>query len=70
MAKSPKMTAARRKRMKPSSFGIPSKRKYPLDTKSRARNALSRVAQHGSSKEKAQVRRAVRRKYPSIGKRK
>ncbi|MCQ8831772.1 hypothetical protein [Streptomyces malaysiensis] len=66
MAKSPKMTAKRRKRLPKSSFGVPSKRKYPLDTKGRARNALARVAQHGSSSQKAQVRKAVRRRYPSI----
>lgn len=66
MAKSPKMTAKRRRSLPKSSFAVPSKRKYPLDTKGRARNALARVAQHGTSSEKAQVRRAVKRKYPSI----
>lgn len=64
--KSNKMTAAKRKRLSPKSFGLPKKRKYPLDTKRRARNALSRVSQHGTSAEKARVRRAVKRKYPSI----
>lgn len=68
MAKSAKMTAKRRKSLKSSSFGVPSKRKYPLDTPGRARNALARVAQHGSPAEKAKVRKAVKRKYPSIGK--
>jgi hypothetical protein len=60
------MTAKKRKSLPKSSFGVPSKRKYPLDTKGRARNALARVAQHGTSSEKAQVRKAVKRKYPSI----
>lgn len=71
--KSPKMTAKRRNRMKAPSFGVPSKRKYPLDTAARARNALARVAQHGTATEKKQVQAKVRRKYPSIavgGKRK
>lgn len=61
-----KLTNKKRKRLKTSSFAIPSKRKYPIADKSHARNALSRVAQHGTSREKAQVRRAVKRKYPSI----
>lgn len=64
--KSPKMTAKRRNRMKASSFGVSSKRKYPLDTAARARNALARVAQHGTSTEQAQVRKKVRARYPSI----
>jgi hypothetical protein len=68
MPKSPKLTAARRKRLKSTTFAIPSKRKYPIDTIGRARNALARVSQFGSAAEKAQVRRAVKRKYPSIGK--
>ncbi len=63
-----KLTSKGRKRMKSSSFAIPSKRKYPINDKAHARNALARVAQHGTPKEKAQVRRAVKRKYPSIGK--
>lgn len=64
--KGKKLTAAGRKKMKPSSFGLPGKRKYPLDTKARARNALARVSQHGTPAEKAQVRRKVASKYPSI----
>lgn len=64
--KSPKLTAKRRNRLKNSTFAIPSKRKYPLDTIGRARNALSRVAQHGTTTEKTKVKRAVKRKYPSI----
>ena len=65
-----KLKAKKRRRLKKSSFAIPSKRKYPIHDKAHARNALSRVAQHGSPKEKAQVRRAVKRKFPSIGKKK
>lgn len=63
-----KLTSRGRKRMKASSFAIPSKRKYPINDKAHARNALARVAQHGSASEKATVRRAVKRKFPSIGK--
>lgn len=65
-----RLTSAKRKRLKKSSFAVPGKRKYPIHDKAHARNALSRVAQHGSAAEKKQVRAAVRRKYPSIGKRK
>jgi hypothetical protein len=52
--------------MKPSSFGVPSQKKYPIDTKRRARNALARVAQHGTPAQKTQVRKRVKAKYPSI----
>lgn len=65
--KSPKLTAKRRNRLAKSTFAEPGKRKYPMDTPNRARNALSRVAQHGSPAEQKQVRSAVHRKYPSIG---
>ncbi len=63
-----KLTAAKRKKLKKSSFAIPSKRKYPIPDISHARNALARVAQHGTPSEKRQVRRAVYRKYPSLKK--
>jgi hypothetical protein len=35
---------------------------------SHARNALARVSQHGTPAEKKQVRAAVAKKYPGIGK--
>jgi hypothetical protein len=41
---------------------------YPIPDASHARNALSRVAQHGSPAEKAAVRAKVRSKFPGIGK--
>jgi hypothetical protein len=40
---------------------------YPIPDESHARNALARVAQHGSPEEKSKVRAAVHRKYPEIG---
>jgi hypothetical protein len=73
------LSAARRRKMPNSQFALPGKGKgaggkgpgaYPVDTIGRARNALSRVAQNGTSAEQAQVRRKVRAKYPSIGKKK
>lgn len=62
-----KLTAKTRKRLKKSSFAIPSKRAYPMEDMAHARNALSRVAQNGTPAQKKQVRAAVHRKYPSIG---
>jgi len=61
-----KISYSGRKRMANKTFAIPSKRKYPIPDVSHARNALARVAANGTSAEKAQVRRAVRRKFPSI----
>lgn len=63
-----KITASRRKRMANSAFAEPGKRKYPIPDAAHARNALARVAANGTPAEKKQVRAAVKRKYPSIGK--
>lgn len=63
-----KLTTSARKALPKSDFAIPSERKYPINNPSHARNALSRVAQHGSPSEKKEVRAAVHRKYPDIGK--
>jgi len=61
-----KLTSAQRNALPRSDFAQPSKRKYPINDRSHARNALSRVAQHGSPSQKARVRAAVRRRYPGI----
>lgn len=61
-----KLTARKRNRMKATSFAIPSKRAYPIPDRAHAISALSRVAQHGTAAEKTQVRKAVKKKYPSI----
>lgn len=37
--KSPKMTAGKRKSLPKSSFGLPGSRRFPTDTKGRARSA-------------------------------
>lgn len=65
-----KLKAKKRNRLSKKSFAIPGKRKYPIHDKSHARNALSRVSQHGSSSEKKRVRAAVYRKYPGLKKKK
>lgn len=63
------LTSRGRKRLSRGSFALPGRR-YPIHDISHARNALARVAQHGTASEKARVRAAVRRKFPSIGQRK
>lgn len=39
---------------------------YPINTKARGANALSRVSANGTPAEKAKVRAAVKRKYPDL----
>jgi len=59
------ITAARRKKLRPSQFAYPRTRKYPIDTKARARNALARAAQKKTSGSYAHVAKAVRRRWGS-----
>lgn len=40
--------------------------RYPINTPKRARSALTRIAQHGTPAQQVKVRRAVKRRYPSI----
>lgn len=58
-------TKGGRAQMAPSSFALPGK-KYRIDDKAHARNALARVAQSGTPAQQAHVQRAVKAKYPSI----
>jgi len=60
----------KRSRVKAKTFAIPSKRKYPIPDKAHARNALARVAQHGTPAEQKKVKAAVKRRFPSIGRKK
>ena len=59
-----------RKNLKKKMFALPGKRKYPIPDKAHARNALARVAQHGSPAEQKKVKAAVKKRFPSIGKKK
>src|SRR5579859_5282960 len=63
-----KLKAKQRRALPKSAFAIPSKApksgSYPINDESHARNALSRAA---GKPEEAQVRAAVRRKFPNIG---
>lgn len=66
-----KLTYGERKAMPEKEFALPGKRKggkggYPIEDPDHARNALARVAQHGTPGEKAEVRRKVHAKYPGI----
>ncbi len=63
-----KLSTTERKEIPAKSFAEPDKRKYPIENEAHAKNALSRVSQFGTSAEKIKVRRAVKKKYPSIGK--
>lgn len=71
------LTTAARKSMPKGDFALPGKGEgpegkgagsYPIPDASHARNALARVAQHGTPEEKAKVKAAVHRKFPDIGK--
>lgn len=71
------LTAKKRQKLPSSSFALPGKGEgksgkgsgsYPIPDASHARNALSRVAQNGSSAEQATVRAKVKAKFPNIGK--
>ena len=61
------LTYHARKELPKKDFVFKKSRAYPINDKAHARNALARVSQFGSSEEKAKVRSAVHRKYPSIG---
>jgi hypothetical protein len=63
-----KLSSKRRAKLSKRSFALPGKRKYPIHDKAHARNALARVAQHGTAAEKKAVRAKVTRRYPSLKK--
>ena len=69
------LSSTQRKHLPSSSFALPGHGQgpqgkgsgsYPIPDEAHARNALARVAQHGSPEEKARVRSAVHRKFPEI----
>jgi hypothetical protein len=57
-----------RKKLRKKQFALPGKRKYPIPDKAHARNALARVAQNGTPSEQRKVKAAVKKRFPSIGK--
>jgi len=60
-----KLTTAVRKRLPEGAFALPGRR-YPIEDKAHARNALARVSQDGSPAEKATVQRKVHERFPGI----
>lgn len=62
-----KLTAKARKAIPTKDFAIEKGRKYPIEDRSHARNALARVSQYGTPAQKKEVRREVHAKYPGIG---
>lgn len=61
-----KLTARARKQIAPKNFALPGRR-YPIEDRSHAANALSRVSANGTPHEQAIVRAKVHRKYPGMG---
>jgi hypothetical protein len=61
-----KLTTKAREHVSKKNFAEPGKKKYPIEDKNHARNALARVSQFGSPAEKAEVRAKVHAKYPDI----
>jgi hypothetical protein len=62
------LSTKQRKKLSKKEFALPGKRKYPIPDKAHARNALARVAQYGSPAEQKKVKAAVKRRFPSVGK--
>ena len=60
------LTTKGRKALATGSFALPGRR-YPIEDKAHARNALARAAQHASPAEQATIRHKVHAKFPSIG---
>lgn len=62
-----KLTTDARESLSDSDFALPQERAYPIHDANHARNALARVAQFGTEREKTIVRAKVKKKYPNIG---
>jgi len=60
------LTAKKRKALSDQTFAIPSERRYPIPDRRHAAAAMARVAQFGTPAEKAQVKAAVKKKYPDM----
>lgn len=61
-----KLTTEARDNLSDSDFALPGERRYPIHNRSHAKNALARVSQFGSEREKVLVKAAVHRKYPNM----
>ncbi|RLB07736.1 MAG: hypothetical protein DRG27_06260 [Deltaproteobacteria bacterium] len=69
-----KLTWKQRKKLPKSAYVFPNRApgpgSYPIPDITHARNALARVAQHGTAYEKRKVREAVYKKFPQLKKNK
>lgn len=63
-----KLSSKRRRRLPKTAFALPSKRKYPIDTKARARSALSYAARSDTEGAYSTIRAKVLKRYPSLKK--
>ncbi len=61
-----RLTYRQRQKLPGRDFAIPSERKYPIENKAHARDALARVSANGTKKEEREVIAAVKRRYKSI----
>jgi hypothetical protein len=60
-----KLTTKERNKLPAKSFAGPD-RSYPIENASHARNALARASQNASPTVRAEVERAVAKKFPGI----
>ena len=65
-----KSTAKGTKKLKSSQFAYPKTRKYPINTKKRARAALSYSARKDTAGSYSHVAKKVRKKFPGLVKKK
>lgn len=63
-----KLTAKARRAIPTKDFALPGKRKDPINNKSHARAALTMGMRGASPAEKKEIRTAVHRKFPDVGK--
>jgi hypothetical protein len=61
-----KLTTKSRKALPKQSFAVPAQRSYPIPDQNHARLALAMVSRYGNPAQQAEVRAAVKKKYPGI----
>jgi hypothetical protein len=64
-----KLTSNARKKIANKNFAL-SGRRYPIEDKNHARNALARASQNATPAEQEEIERKVHAKFPGIGKKK
>lgn len=62
----PQLSYEERQDLPSSDFVFPKARRYPIPDEAHARNALARVSQNGTEKEKMKVFSEVAKRYPEI----